>query len=49
MKTKFILFAITLFSVAFSAHAQTEKAQVSANSNQVVGALKNKNVKTLAS
>ncbi len=49
MKTKFILFAITFFSIAFSAHAQTEKTQVLSKSKQVLGALKNKNVKTLAS
>ncbi len=49
MKTKFILLAITLFSMTFSAPAQTEKAQVLAKSKQVVNALKNKNVKTLAS
>ena len=49
MKTKFILFAVTFFSMAFSAHAQTEKAQVLAKSKQVVSALKDKNVKTLAS
>lgn len=48
MKTKFILFAIALFSLTFSANAQTEKAQVLARSKQVVMALKNKNVKTLA-
>ena len=48
MKTKFILLAVTLFSMAFSAHAQTEKAQILAKSKQVIGVLKNKNMKTLA-
>jgi hypothetical protein len=48
MKTKFIVFAFTLLSLAFSAHAQTEKAQVLAKSKQVLVALKNKDAKTLA-
>ncbi len=48
MKTKFILFAFALLSLAFSAHAQSEKAQVLAKSKQVIGALKNKDAKTLA-
>jgi hypothetical protein len=49
MKTKFILFALTLLSLAFSAHAQGEKAQVLTKSKQVINALKNKDVRTLAS
>jgi hypothetical protein len=48
MKTKFILSALTLLSLAFSAHAQTEKAQVLAKSKQVLVALINKDAKTLA-
>lgn len=48
MKTKFILFAFTFLSLTFSASAQTEKAQVLAKSKQVLGALKNKDAKTLA-
>lgn len=48
MKTKFILFAITLLSLTFSVHGQTEKAQVLAKSKQVLSALKNKDAKTLA-
>ncbi len=48
MKTKFLLLAFTFLSLAFSAHAQTEKAQVLAKSKQVLRALKNKDAKTLA-
>lgn len=48
MKTKFILFALTFLALTISAHAQSEKAQVLAKSKQVVTALKNQNMKTLA-
>ncbi len=48
MKTKFILFAFAILSLAFSAHAQADKAQVLAKSKQVLRALKNKDAQTLA-
>lgn len=48
MKTKFILLAFAILFLAFSAHAQAEKAQVLAKSKQVLGALKNRDAKTLA-
>ena len=48
MKLKFFTFAILLFTLTVSINAQTEKAQVLAQSKKVVAALKNKNMKTLA-
>ena len=48
MKTKFILFALTLLSLTLPARAQIEKAQILAKSKQVLAALKNKDARTLA-
>ena len=48
MKLKFFTFALLLFTLTVSTSAQTEKAQVLAQSKKVVAALKNKDMKTLA-
>lgn len=48
MKTTFILLALTLLALTFSVSAQTEKAQVTAKSKQILSALRNKDAKTLS-
>ena len=48
MKLKFFTFAFLLFALTVSICAQTEKAQILTQSKKVVAALKNKDMKTLA-
>lgn len=48
MKHKIAILALLLFASTLSISAQSEKAQVLAQSKRVVAALKNKNMKTLA-
>jgi hypothetical protein len=48
MKKKIFIYALLLFSLAVSVNAQSEKTQVLAQSKRVVAALKNKDMKRLA-
>jgi hypothetical protein len=48
MKNKILFCALLLFTLTVSINAQTEKAQILAQSKKIVAALKNKNMKTLA-
>lgn len=48
MKNKILIYALLLFTLTISINAQAEKTQVLAQSKRVVAALKNKDMKTLA-
>ncbi len=48
MKNKIFIYGLLLVTLTISINAQTEKSQVLAQSKKVVAALKNKNMKTLA-